>query len=124
MEPRYATTSMSVISQTHMSSRWNVCSTAEVAAALNLGTGQGVSVKQVLDAIAIVTGEQLTVKEGDRRPGDPPVLVADPSLASRELNFRPRFSDLTTVVATAWAWHRRAHPKKNLHAASTAVSNE
>jgi UDP-arabinose 4-epimerase len=78
----------------------------------NLGAGHGRSVKQVLDAIAAETGEQLEVRSGPRRPGDPPVLVADASLASSELGFAPRLSDLKTIIATAWAWHTRAHRKK------------
>ena len=68
----------------------------------NLGTGRGYSVKRVLEAIAAATGERLPLKEGARRPGDPPVLVADASLAKRELGFAPQLSDLETVVATAW----------------------
>ena len=78
----------------------------------NLGTGRGYSVKQVLDVIAAETGEAAKLEKGERRPGDPPVLVADASLAKRELNFEPGLSDLKTVVATAWAWHRRAHPRR------------
>ena len=78
----------------------------------NLGTGRGYSVKQVLDAIAAETGEELGVRTGPRRPGDPPLLVADAALARRDLNFEPRFSDLSTIVATAWEWHRRVHPRK------------
>ena len=78
----------------------------------NLGTGHGVSVMQVLDAIAAETGVQLPVRKGARRPGDPPILVADASLARAELDFQTRLSDLKTVVSTAWAWHRRAHPKR------------
>ena len=79
--------------------------------AFNLGTGRGYSVKQVLDAIADETGERLSVSNAPRREGDPPVLVADASLSHAELGFAPRLSDLKTVVQTAWAWHRQAHPK-------------
>ncbi len=50
-------------------------------------------------------------REGLRREGDPPILVADASLSRRELDFTPRLSDLKTIVQTAWAWHRRAHPR-------------
>jgi UDP-arabinose 4-epimerase len=74
--------------------------------AFNLGAGRGYSVKQVLDAIAVDTGEKLPVVAGARRPGDPAVLVADASRAGRELDFAPAFSDLATIVRTAWAWHR------------------
>jgi UDP-glucose-4-epimerase GalE len=91
--------------------------------AFNLGTGHGYSVKQVLAQIEWMTGERLTIEKGPRRPGDPPVLIADPSLANKELGFDPRRSDLKTVIATAWAWHRRAHPKKgNGIASKGAVS--
>ena len=78
----------------------------------NLGTGHGVSVMQVLDAIAAETGGQLPVRKGARRPGDPPILVANASLARADLYFQTKLSDLKTVVSTAWAWHRRAHPKR------------
>jgi len=80
--------------------------------AFNLGTGQGYSVKQVSKAISAETGERLEVGKGPRRPGDPAILVADAALASAELGFSPRRSDLKTIIATAWAWHRRAHPKR------------
>ena len=56
----------------------------------NLGTGSGYSVKQVLDAIAAETGEELKVRTGPRRPGDPPMLVADAALARRDLKFRAK----------------------------------
>jgi UDP-glucose 4-epimerase len=79
--------------------------------AFNLGTGQGYSVKEVLDAISTDTGVRLNAVEASRRPGDPPVLVADATLARTELGFAPAYSDLKTIVQTSWAWHRRAHPK-------------
>jgi UDP-arabinose 4-epimerase len=79
--------------------------------AFNLGTGHGHSVKDVLDAIAVETGETLSVSKASRREGDPPELVADASLSRAELGFAPRLSDLKTIIATAVAWHQRAHPK-------------
>jgi len=79
--------------------------------AFNLGTGRGHSVQQVLDAIAAEAGERLPISSAPRREGDPPILVADVSLSSAELGFSPRLSDLKTIVHTAWAWHRRAHPR-------------
>ena len=78
----------------------------------NLGTSSGYSVKEVLDAIAAVTGEQIRVGKGPRRAGDPPVLVADASLARRDLDFVPKLSALNSIIATAWNWHRHAHPRK------------
>ena len=89
----------------------------------NLGTGRGYSVKQVLDVIAAETGEAVKLERGERRPGDPSVLVADASLAKQELNFEPGLSDLKTVVATAWAWHRRAHPRRTVASAMQAAGS-
>ncbi|MCB4825114.1 UDP-glucose 4-epimerase GalE [Roseicella aerolata] len=80
--------------------------------AYNLGTGRGASVLEVLRMIERVTGEELPAVTGRRREGDPAALVADPTLARRELGFVPRSSDLETIVGTAWAWHRRAHPRR------------
>lgn len=77
----------------------------------NLGTGQGYSVQQVLDAVASETGTRLRAV-GPRREGDPASLVADPRLARAELGFTPASSDLKTIIRSAWAWHARAHPKK------------
>ncbi|MGB6389466.1 MAG: UDP-glucose 4-epimerase GalE [Methyloceanibacter sp.] len=85
----------------------------EPGGAFNLGTGRGLSVKQVLDAIAAETGESLPVLHGPQRPGDPAELVADASLIQSELGWHPHLSDLTTIIRTAWAWHRRAHPRQN-----------
>jgi UDP-glucose 4-epimerase len=78
----------------------------------NLGTGRGFSVKQVLEAIAAETGEILMTPTGMRREGDPAELVADASLGRRELGWAPQRSDLETIVRTAWAWHRCAHPRR------------
>jgi UDP-glucose-4-epimerase GalE len=79
--------------------------------AINLGTGCGYSVKEVLDAIAAETGAKPIVASAPRREGDPPELVADPSLSRVELGFAHRLSDLKTIVRTAWGWHLRAHPR-------------
>lgn len=81
--------------------------------AFNLGTGRGHSVKQVLDAIAIETGNSVRTAMAPRREGDPAELVADPSLARAVLGFAPTCSDLTTIIRTAWTWHQRAHPKRS-----------
>jgi UDP-arabinose 4-epimerase len=75
--------------------------------AFNLGTGKGASIREVLQAVERVAGRAVPHSVGPRRPGDPAVLVSDPGKANRELNWSPRSSDLDTIVATAWAWHRR-----------------
>jgi len=76
----------------------------------NLGNGNGFSVRQVIEAAERVVGAKIPVKEGDRRPGDPAVLVASSARAQRELGWKPRFTDLDEIVRTAWQWHR-SHPQ-------------
>ncbi|MCP9926543.1 UDP-glucose 4-epimerase GalE [Cyanobium sp. CH-040] len=73
----------------------------------NLGTGHGYSVQEVIEAARQVTGRELTVQDGPRRPGDPAELVADAGRAQAELGWSPQRSDLPTILADAWAWHQR-----------------
>jgi UDP-glucose 4-epimerase len=80
--------------------------------ALNLGTGTGFSVREILAAIAAETGREVPHVVKPRRPGDPTYLVADPAAARETLKFQPAHSDLATVIRTAWAWHQKAHPLK------------
>ncbi len=80
-----------------------------VALALNLGNGGGFSVREVLAAAEGATGRPIPYQVGPRRPGDPPVLVADADRAREVLGWRPAHRGLGEIVATAWAW-RRAHP--------------
>ena len=70
--------------------------------AYNLGIGNGYSVREVIDSCRRVTGCDIAVQEGSRRPGDPAVLVADPTRAMRELGWKPRFTELDEIVRTAW----------------------
>jgi UDP-arabinose 4-epimerase len=75
------------------------------SAALNLGTGRGHSVREVIRTAEAVSGKSIPCRETARRPGDPPILVADPSLAAELLAWRAQVSDLDTIVRTALAWH-------------------
>jgi UDP-glucose-4-epimerase GalE len=76
----------------------------------NVGTGRGYSVREVIRTAEEVTGKQVPVKEGPRRPGDPPALVAASEKVQRELGWRPRYAELRPIVETAWNWHR-THPR-------------
>lgn len=82
----------------------------ERGGAYNLGNGKGFSVREVLDVAREVSGCSIPAAEGERRPGDPAVLVAGSERAVRELGWRPQYHDLRTIVETAWNWHRR-HPE-------------
>ena len=78
--------------------------------AFNLGTGRGVSVREVVAAAEETTGRRVRVRVGPRRPGDPPFLVAAPGRAREVLGWVPRHRTIAAIAATAWAWHR-AHPR-------------
>ncbi|HEV2336675.1 MAG TPA: UDP-glucose 4-epimerase GalE [Stellaceae bacterium] len=77
------------------------------SAALNLGTGKGCSVREVIAAVERIGGRAVPRREAARRPGDPPELVADAALARSILGWQPRHSDLDTIIATALAWETR-----------------
>ena len=72
----------------------------------NLGTGEGHSNREILDAIARVVGKPVPHVEGGRRPGDPAELVADSSRFQHDFGWSPRCSDLDTIISSAWRWHQ------------------
>ncbi len=76
---------------------------------LNLGTGVGNSVREVIQACRDVSGQAIAEVMGERRAGDPPELVADARLAESVLNWRAEYRDIRLIVETAWKWHR-SHP--------------
>ncbi len=73
--------------------------------AVNLGTGQGCSVRQVVTAVEAIAGRPVPVIESPRRAGDPPALVADPSRARQLFGWSPRFPEIEAILETAWRWH-------------------
>jgi len=77
--------------------------------AINLGTGQGYSVRRIIEVAREVTGHPIPAEVIARRPGDPPQLVAKAEKARELLDWQPRQSDLHAIVASAWQWHSR-HP--------------
>lgn len=72
---------------------------------LNVGTGSGQSVREVVEAVQRLTRSVVPTRNAPRRPGDPPILVADPARAAAVLGWQPRISNLETIVATAARWH-------------------
>ncbi|MBS3763593.1 MAG: UDP-glucose 4-epimerase, partial [Planctomycetes bacterium] len=75
----------------------------------NLGTGDGHTVREVIDTVRAVSGRDFSVVEGERRPGDPPALVSSPEKARTELGWEPGYAELDQIVETAWQWHS-SHP--------------
>jgi len=77
---------------------------SNTTAAYNLGNGNGFSVKEVIDSACMVTGVDIPVVIAERRAGDPARLVADASLARKELNWQPSYDSLDTIIEHAWKW--------------------
>jgi UDP-glucose-4-epimerase GalE len=75
----------------------------------NVGIGRGYSVREVIQTVEEVTGLRVPIKEGPRRSGDPPALIADASAIHTELGWSPAYTELRAIIETAWRWHR-SHP--------------
>lgn len=71
----------------------------------NVGTGRGYSVTEVINAAMEVTNKMIPIEYAPRRSGDPAALLADVTRIKQELGFEPQFSDLNTILRTAWDWH-------------------
>ena len=84
--------------------------TGSQTGAFNLGNGSGYSVKQVIDVARHVTGHPIPAEIKPRRPGDPPRLVASAIRAKTNLQWKPKFAELRTIVQHAWSWHQK-HPR-------------
>lgn len=77
---------------------------------VNLGTGKGHSVREVIEACRRVTGHPIPEVAGQRREGDPPELIADARLAKQTLGWSAEYNDIESIVRTAWNWHQK-HPR-------------
>jgi UDP-glucose 4-epimerase len=84
--------------------------TAGEALYLNLGTGRGFSVKEIIATAEKVTGKKVPVEYGPRRAGDAVALYADPSLAKQTLGWEAKHKDPESIIASAWKWFS-GHPK-------------
>jgi UDP-arabinose 4-epimerase len=92
---------VSDLSAAHIAALRHISNGAE-GLTLNLGTGRAYSILEIVSAIERATGRQVPIIHAARRPGDPAALVADVSRAQRLLEFRPKYSDLETIVETTW----------------------
>lgn len=80
---------------------------------LNIGTNKGLSVADVIKTARNITGHAIPAELTERRAGDPPILVAESTKAKDILNWVPKYSDIDTIVKTAWAW-RQHQNKENI----------
>ena len=81
----------------------------------NIGSGQGHSVREVVQVTEEITGKKIPVRHMPRRAGDPAVLCASPGKLTRELNWKPRNSDLRKIVQSAWQWKQKPAPHRPLY---------
>ncbi|MBN1471415.1 MAG: UDP-glucose 4-epimerase GalE [Syntrophaceae bacterium] len=72
----------------------------------NLGNGNGISVREIIDTARKITGEKIPLKIAERRAGDPAVLVGSAEKAIKELEWKPQFADVKSILETAWRWHK------------------
>ncbi|NLM98033.1 MAG: UDP-glucose 4-epimerase GalE [Halanaerobiaceae bacterium] len=72
----------------------------------NLGNGEGYSVKEVINTAGEVVGKEIKAEIGERRPGDPAVLVASSEKIKKELGWEPLYPDLKQIIESAWRWHK------------------
>lgn len=94
------------LAQAHIDALKRIDETKE-SDSFNLGTGNGYSNKEVLAMVKKVSGVDFAVEEAPRRVGDPAIIYADNTKAKEKLGFNPQYSDLETIVKTAWEWHKQ-----------------
>lgn len=85
----------------------NLLSQTKKSDSFNLGSGHGYSNLEVLDMIKKISGQDLIIENKPRRAGDPSTIYADNSKAKSLMDFDPRYSDLETIIKTAWDWHSK-----------------
>ena len=93
-------------------------------AAYNLGNGKGFSVQEVIALARDITGREIPVVVGPRRPGDPPRLVADASRARQALGWQPRHPSLAAILESAWRWHLKRVDRSYLSLGSISPNEE
>lgn len=78
----------------------------------NLGTGRGYSVKEIIERVESITGKKVKIKIRPRRQGDVPILMASKEKAARQLRWIPKYSDINTIINSAWKWHCRSSTRE------------
>ena len=93
------------VAQAHLSAAEHLLNDGE-SHTINLGTGEGYSIKEIIALVEKVTGNRVVFQFGDRRPGDPALLVANISFAKEVLQFEPKH-DIISIIRTAYNWETR-----------------
>ena len=81
----------------------------------NLGTGKGFSVREIISEVELIISKSINIKTFERREGDIPVLIASAEKARKELNWIPKYSDLRTIINSAYKWHQKSQLKNFLN---------
>jgi len=81
--------------------------------AINLASGQGISVRQAIETARVITGLEIATRDFPRRPGDPPILIAEAALARKLLGWSVERSKISIIVNDAWRWHKERFLTKN-----------
>lgn len=97
------------LADAHVAAMRRLLDAPRTALRLNLGTGDGYTVREVIDAVSNVSGKQVPYTMGPRRDGDSPALVANTALAEKELGWKARHG-LPVIAESAWRWHQRTRP--------------
>jgi len=97
------------LAEAHLAALEQQVNGQEKLAFYNIGTGKGYSVKEIIEHCRNITGSTIHIIETDRRPGDPPKLVANPKKIKDELRWQPKYSSIDNIIQTAWDWHK-SHP--------------
>ena len=98
---------VSDVAEAHVAALEHLLSGGE-SAIVNVGSGRGTSVKDLVAAVARASGREVPVADGPPRPGDPPMMVADTTLVEEMLDWKPQHADIDDVVASAWRWQSAA----------------
>ncbi|UQY80760.1 UDP-glucose 4-epimerase [Candidatus Hepatincola sp. Av] len=85
----------------------------QLSNSFNLGTGKGYSVKQIIKAIEFVSGKKIATLNESKRAGDPAILVADATKAQQVLKWQANYTDINSIIATAYNWHSQS-TKENI----------
>lgn len=101
------------LAEAHVAALLRLLDEPAAALVLNCGYGRGFSVREVLDTVRRVTGVDLPVIEGARRPGDPPVLIAANDAILATLDWRPRRDELRSIVESAWRFEQRLQRRRS-----------